>query len=244
MTQYDEFKDYMERSSVTEKSLKVFNSTEDPDAKVVTRRNLEGLINNTIPHLNINIRSPEALVNDAGIRVRDRYDRLGFEKFSEDKIALINTAKASSGDNFKNRYLTITPYEIVNNDTHNAIAGVHSNFTGLREVIKNYNENPKAATHRQFIAETLPYIDADIQGLLGNDPEGLGDLAKQVYVSASPHEAEAVAHLVLGSIKGRLDRALPEDQRADYVERTLKARAIGSDEDAKIAAKDIYKLVA
>ena len=240
--QYDEFIEYMGTSLNVDGFLKDFNGSEDPNVKVGSRRNLEVLIRNTVPHMGINVRSPDSLVSDAGLRVGKRYDRLAFEKFSENRAALIDEVSGVSADKFKERYLIINPYEISGDEEHNNVAKMHKNLKGLSETVQKYT-GPKNMNHAQFLGETISYIEKDVKQLLGNDPEKLGELALAAYSTASPAEAQSVARYVVSGIVGRINAAVPEDKRVEYVVKTLKARAGSSEEkDARVAAKDLFYL--
>ena len=242
---YDNFKEYIGKARGIQQTLNVYLSSDDPGQKSQARNGLEAVLRHGVPHLNVSPITPENVLNDAGVRLKERNERLGIEKFTEDPNSLIDEGKNSSGDNFKDNYLTVTPYEIVGEDEHNKIAKNHRNYVGLISVLGVYSRDPRSMSHNEFVGRTIPYLEEDLKELLGNDPEGLGDLVKSVYATTvSSGEALYTAKIVTKSVKQRIEKLLPEDKRASYVEKTLKARVSAGGDELKIAADDLYRLVA
>ncbi len=245
MTNFDQYRDYSKKASELEQTLRAYNASNDPKVKVQSRQVLEQIINTEVPQANVTNNTSDNIINQLGTNIQARYETFALDEFKKSPNDAITKAKSKYNEQFEEKALGVIPYEIKGNEAHNKIAKLHKNTAELGLAINAFRRDQKSMPYDQFIGQTVKYIQEAVKEHLGKDPTNLADLIASIYITSNPNEALAIASLTYNTMQEKLDKLIPKEQRADYAEKTLRAKASSEkDEEIAEASKNLYALIA
>jgi hypothetical protein len=247
---YQEFIDNKGNAKDVEEFMKGIASR-DPNKISVSRNNLDALINNTVGPQTITDSTTDSVVLNYSRPLENYFDSIAIGRFSVDPEDMVDQARISNPNKFTDNYLSVTPTQIPGDQAHNTIATAHVPYYALVKALKDFSDQESSVGNStSFIVGTTPIIIENTkQNLIDphaaqNAIDQLANLVGATYQSAHPERALFMANYSAGRAKTRLDAMVSTNDRADYTERTLKTRAAQGGNNVKVAADDLYEVIA
>jgi HEPN domain-containing protein len=115
--------------------------------------------------------------------------------------------------------------------------------------MKQFGESNDPNASTVFVQQTAQLVvDAVRQNLA--DPHAsteaidkIAGMVARTYQTSEANRAQYIADGTASTLKRKIETMLPEDERAAYAERTLKARAALGGDNVSMAANDLYELI-
>lgn len=220
-------------------------SSQTAEGRLGGRRNLSARVNEVEPAANLNPHTPDNIITDFGVRFRERHKRIAGSSITD---SAVDYAQANRTAKFTDNFAEGTPIEIAGNNDHNVVVGNHLVYKSLGDALESYidaQRQGRAVTSEQLLRGTAQIVQRDASNRLGgenNDPEHIADLVSYCYQSSPAHVIFGTASRIRDEALDRMKAQVPEDQRAAYAGRTLKAHIATGDDGKLTAARDLYKI--
>jgi len=249
MTNYDDFKENLDKAKVIEESARGVLS-DNPRKVSFSRSNLVSLINSVSGPKTVSDTTSTSAVLEHVPGVEKYFGSIGVGRFRRDTEEIIGAARIEHGDKFIKRYLSVTPILIDGDVDHNAVAGAHSLHYGLSKAVESHDNGKSEDSDRiQLIGSTAELMEQNI-ALRLSDPDASEEAINNIIglvinrFEAHPETAYAKVRYAVKETKDRVDGMLGENQRAAYLAKSMQARADLGGDNVEIAAKELYEVIA
>lgn len=238
MSNYEEFKKAIEESTGVEENLEHVASGE-PKRIGAGRQNLEVLINNHLKSQRINMNTPDSQVYNFANTVEKRLEGEAANILKDNPSDIISQIRSDNDEKFEKAYLAVPFVEGAESNTE--IAEAHKTYITLQ------SEAQKAIQTKDFgslLVRVLENTKTKINRPYANDKD-TEELLKLYVASLEASGPEAImgeAQYLINEAKERMDALVPEDKRAAYAEKNLKALAEKGEDEARMAVRVISRI--
>jgi hypothetical protein len=264
---YDAWKGHADNSANLEDAGKNI-SHEDPVKRGNARSKLESTLRNYDGNLVFGRHDVDSHLmtyfNDAQKELVGR----SIDAFAENPDGIVEYAYAADPKKFADNYLSIDPsivkvvkvdgkdvvqIEVLvlgNENRDKALASAHNIYHTLNQYLEKRKEAKDLKDLSSFTKESAKTLEASIAlhfQLMGADEKTAmkrAKLIKNTYESSTPEEAYQMLQYTANQMKDDIERIIPEDKRAEYALKLLKAKiATNLEPNIKTASQDLYSIV-